>query len=383
VTAAEAWDRADRQLRLPHEVLSDTPAPAPADPKALTGDATGPFWDLLAELAVTLLVTREYEHLLLALSADGGRPLVTALRLPHPSGLAVDPSANRVYVACTRNPNQVVELAPAEGWLPRRDRNRTDQQLGLVPVATRLYPGCLYLHDLAFVGDRLMGNAVGMNAVVDLSQEGVQPVWWPRSVETSGRPDVSCNLIQLNSIGAAGTLADSWFTASTARPGATFPGDPDWDIEGRGVIFSGRTREPVVSGLTRPHSVRVAEDGTVWVADSGFGTFCRSSDGRAEPVVDRYAVVGTSRVIPRFRRYAPGLDLERSRCGVHVVDRTSGDVTASLTWSDGNQIFAVDWLPSSTATALLGGHDTAAVDDAWYRFSPPGTTLAPTLGVEP
>jgi len=104
---------------------------------------------------------------------------------------------------------------------------------------------------------------------------------------------------------------------------------------------------------------------------------------RGACLVDRYAVVGTSRVIPRFRRYAPGLDLERSRCGVHVVDRTSGDVTASLTWSDGNQIFAVDWLPSSTATALLGGHDTAAVDDAWYRFSPPGTTLAPTLGVEP
>ena len=37
------------------------------------------------------------------------------------------------------------------------------------------------------------------------------------------------------------------------------------------------------------------------------------------------AFVGTSRVIPRFRHYAPGLDVERSVCALHAVD-SSGRV---------------------------------------------------------
>jgi hypothetical protein len=54
------------------------------------------------------------------------------------------------------------------------------------------------------------------------------------------------------------------------------------------------------------------------------------------------AFVATSRVIPRFRAYAPGLDQERSVCGVHAVDLHSGEVRASIVWPAGNQIFAVE-----------------------------------------
>jgi hypothetical protein len=54
------------------------------------------------------------------------------------------------------------------------------------------------------------------------------------------------------------------------------------------------------------------------------------------------AFVGTSRVIPRFRQYAPGLDLAKSECGVHAVDLRSGRVLGSLIWPFGNQIFAIE-----------------------------------------
>jgi hypothetical protein len=53
------------------------------------------------------------------------------------------------------------------------------------------------------------------------------------------------------------------------------------------------------------------------------------------------AFVGTSRVIPRYRRYAPGLDPDGCETGVHAVDLARGRVVGSLVWPDGNQIFAI------------------------------------------
>jgi len=114
----------------------------------------------------------------------------------------------------------------------------------------------------------------------------------------------------------------------------------------------------VAGGLTRPHSARLHED-ALWVDDSGYGNLCRL-EGDAFAVVaplpgwtrglcfaGDVAFVGTSRVIPRFRQYAPGLDVERSVCAVHAVDVRSGAVLGSLRWPYGNQIFAIDWLPST------------------------------------
>ncbi|HZP80101.1 MAG TPA: hypothetical protein VFB21_00560, partial [Chthonomonadaceae bacterium] len=59
----------------------------------------------------------------------------------------------------------------------------------------------------------------------------------------------------------------------------------------------------------------------------------------------RIAFVGTSRVIPRFRQYAPGLDVEASVCGVHALDTVTGQVLGSLLWLYGNQIFAIEGVP--------------------------------------
>ena len=67
------------------------------------------------------------------------------------------------------------------------------------------------------------------------------------------------------------------------------------------------------------------------------------------------ALVGTSRVIPRFRMYAPGLDLDRSVCGVHAIDRRSGQLLGSLIWPEGNQIFAVEAVPLSVTSGFPRG----------------------------
>ena len=379
-------------MRDPQQVFTLSAGELPWDPRLVDTVVKGPFWQTLAELGITLLVSREYEHLVLALSCRNEQAWTSVLRLPHPSGIAVNRSNGRVFIACTRSPNQVIEFAAADGVLHRNDVPQQAAGGGLVPVATRFFPGCLYLHDLAFVAGRLMGNAVGLNAVVDLSGPGVHSVWWPRSLDDLQSMRFAHNTIQLNSLATSDSLDSTYMSASTERPGAFLPGDVQWEIDRAGVIFSGGTRNVVARGLTRPHSCRKSSDGLVFVDDSGYGTV-NVVDGERTTIIahlpgwtrglcimDRLAVVGTSRVIPKFACYAPGLDQSESSCGVHFVDIASGRVESSLVWPAGNQIFGIDWLPSDVATGFLSGDPTQRSterDAAWYQFNPPGSSLEP------
>ena len=356
---------------------------APVDPRMLRRRTHGPFWDLLDEAGVTLLVTREYEHLLLALAGAGGRGEVTHLCVPHPSGLAVDLDRRVVHLASTRNPNVVLDLGPvsAEGW--------GEGPGPLVPLRTRTLPGRLYLHDLALIGGHLHANAVGRDSVVRLDDRGGhERVWWPAVLDGHDGA-FAVNHLQLNSIAAGRSLSSSYFTASTDRPGHRRPGQRDFPVDGRGVVFSGRTRAPVARGLTRPHSARLAPDGSLWVADSGYGrlTAVDVRRGDVETVArlpgwtrglalhGELAVIGTSRVLPRFHRYAPGLDPAACVCGVHLVDRASGVVRASLTWPHGDQLFAVEVVPAGWCDGLPAGPGRGAARRRALFYD-----LAPTRG---
>ena len=63
--------------------------------------------------------------------------------------------------------------------------------------------------------------------------------------------------------------------------------------------------------------------------------------------------MGTSRIIPQFRRYAPGLDPDASVCGVHVLNLTTGDVMASLIFPIGNQIFALETMDTRQSSGFV------------------------------
>jgi len=348
--------RHDAVWRDPAAVASQWEDGGKVDARLLVQRAHGRFWETLAEAGLTLLVSREYEHFLLALGAPAGRPRTTYMALPHPSGIAVDRRRGVVHVASTRNPNQVFDLMPVRALAGERNGTPAGP---LVPVRSRFLPGRLYLHDLALVGRQLHANAVGQNAIVRLDDDGgYTRVWWPRCIETRRGPAFARNYLQLNSIAAGPDLRRSYFSASCDELSSRRPGHRNFPVDGRGVIFSGATRAPVATGLTRPHSARLAR-GRLWVDNSGYGELALVRDGGFDPVVrlpgwtrglafsGRLAFVGTSRVLPRFRQYAPGLDVDDSVCGVHAVDTGSGRVLGSLVWPYGNQIFAVDWMPAT------------------------------------
>jgi uncharacterized protein (TIGR03032 family) len=360
------WARHSAEWRDGAQITSQWREASAVDPKLLQSRASGDWWNVLQELGVTLFVTREYEHLVLALSMRGGQPALSFFPVPHPSGLIVDRDSRTMYLASTRNPNQVYTLKPAAGLLKRTDiKTKVSFTTPFVPVASSFYPGSLYIHDLALFGSRLHGNAVGHNAVVSLAGAGAfERVWWPKCIERSGRPVFSNNYIQLNSIAAGKSPRDSFYSASSCGIGRLRPGDVRYPVDRRGVIFSGRTREPICTGLTRPHSARLRRQ-QIWVANSGYGELGFARGGKLEVVarlpgwtrglslVKDIAFVATSRVIPRFAKYAPGLDSSRSRCSVHAVCCKTGRVIGSLEWPYGNQVFAIDWIHNEVSPGFV------------------------------
>lgn len=387
----QIWSRHHGEWRDPSLAIGAW-AGSQVEPNLLRMRCTGAWWETLDRLRVTLLITREYEHLIMALTTLDGRPFVSHLPLPHPSGLAVDRRRDTVAIASTRNPNQVYELAPVTRMLPRGDIEPPDvRRRPLVPVRSMMYAGALYIHDLAYIGDELHANSVGQNAIIRLPRAGGhERVWWPRAIERSGKPDFSRNWLQLNSIAAGEDVSTSYYSASAEAMSARRPGHQNFAVDGRGVVFSGATREPIARGFTRPHSARLYRR-RVWVDNSGYGEMGVVRDGGFESVCrlpgwtrglcfcKDVAFVGTSRVIPRFSQYAPGLEIERSRCAIHAVDVSSGAVLGSIVWPYGNQIFAVDWLPKSVSSGLpipsQGRPNAARLRDFFYSFDNPRRRL--------
>jgi hypothetical protein len=262
----------------------------------------------------------------------------------------------------------------------------------LVPHSATFLPGSLYLHDLALIDGALMATATGHNAVVELMPTGgFRYVWWPKAVERDGELLATTNHIQLNSIAAGPSIETSLYSATLQEPGPRRPGDPLLEVDGRGVLFDGQSREPSVRGLTRPHSARRWRDG-VLVADSGQGRLVFALNGTLETVavLDGWtrgltivaddgvelAFVATSRVIPGFETYAPGVQSEKARCGVHCIDLRSGKVLSGIVWPGGFQIFGLEWLNTSQRALRLpdwpgpGQPPHEHVLDTFSRFVP-------------
>ncbi len=360
-------DRQVKALRDPADVLCGNYNQSGLAPESLSYKADESFIILLKKLNITLFVTREYEHLVIALSPQKGKFLQSFVHLPHPSGLVTDKKSGATYIATTRNPNQVFEFRPLKTLADRRDRKLPKKiQAFLMPTRSKFLCGSTYLHDMALINGKLYANSVGQNGIIKVELGRVEtdePVWWPRCIINKGRqPHSQQNYIQLNSIASGSTLERSFFSASSDCVSSRRPGHLNYPVNKCGVIFDGHG-EVIARGLTRPHSARIAA-GRLWVANSGYGEFGYIEKGRFISVVslpgwtrglsiiNDIAFIGVSRVIPKYKRYAPGL-ANQDICGVYAFDVKKAKILGSISWPYGNQIFAIDWLSSRLTPGFI------------------------------
>lgn len=196
----------NQALREPAEVICGSYISNGIVPESLEYNTAGDFLSILEKLNVTLLITREYEHLVIALNVKNNKLRQSFIHLPHPSGITVDRKTNKVYVAATRNPNQLVELAIASN-----PTSKLPEKV-LTPARVKYYGGAHYFHDLAFINGGLYANSVGKNSILKVdfnSTKTDKVVWSPLEAKENTR-----NHIQLNSIAAGKSLVDSYFSAS-------------------------------------------------------------------------------------------------------------------------------------------------------------------------
>jgi uncharacterized protein (TIGR03032 family) len=368
----------------------DTEAAASGD-ALLAFETTGPWADLLEQLDVSLAVSREYEHLLLLLGADGGRPWQSALALPHPSGLFWDGARGELIASSTRTPNQLFFFRA----LGATDFAREVVPADLVPPAGTLFvpyrsvllPGTLYIHDVVPFADGLHVTATGHNFIARVGDAGGWTrVWWPACVDGLGRASFDQNYLQLNSIAGAATPGASFYTAFSDRTSGPKPWKEGYGPRGKGVVFSGATRGVVTRGLTCPHSAKL-RDGVLWLCNSGYGEVgvvdLGETRGEERPFsavagapgftrglafAGDYAFVGLSRVIDFYEPYAPGLDPKASRCGIVVVDVRTGATVASLVWPEGYQIYDVQAMPGVRRPLLPSKPAGETGINVWLRY---------------
>jgi len=357
---SERWELQGKALRDPSQIVSHWADADRIHPEAFRIRSRGSFWDLLAQHGIRLLVSREYENFVVCLSGDRNQ---TFMPSPHPSGIAVDAVSGSVYFASTRNPNEVFEMKPVSGLVQRDDSKKSLEDHPLIPIRSSFYPGSLYIHDLAMLGDSLLASCAGHNSISRLNDGVYEHAWWPKCIEGTQGPHFGVNAIQLNSIAAGSTLEESFFTASADHVSSRRPGHLNFPVDKRGVVFSGRSREPYATGLTRPHSARFhGQD--LYVNNSGYGELAAVEPGRINRVAklpgwtrglachNGLAFVGTSRILPRFTQYAPGVNPAKARCGIHAVDLASGAVLGSVVWPKGNQIFGIEIVSETMTTGF-------------------------------
>ena len=113
------WTAHNAAWRDPAQVASQWEGAAATAPRLLRHTVRGAWWDVLGACGITLLVTREYEHLAMALHAAGREPAVSFMPMPHPSGVAVDRVRGTVHVATGSDLTLLEELSLRDptSWL--------------------------------------------------------------------------------------------------------------------------------------------------------------------------------------------------------------------------------------------------------------------------
>jgi uncharacterized protein (TIGR03032 family) len=225
--------------------------------------------------------------------------------------------------------------------------------------------GPLMIHDLAWAGDQLWLVNTLFNCLVTVDQHwSFVPQWKPPFIDEI-TPEDRCHL---NGVAIAEDgSAPLWATALAATNE-----DQGWREQKAtgGCLLHVPSGDLALQGLCMPHSPRLHQE-QLYLLNSGQGTLVQvdSSRGEARSVaqlpgftrgLDCYAghaFVGLSQI--RETAVFGDLPLQESnqelRCGVAMVDLSSGNVEGMLWFRSGvEEVFAVTVLPGYRNPVVIG-----------------------------
>ncbi len=228
--------------------------------------------------------------------------------------------------------------------------------------------GDLDAHDVGFdpAGRPVFANTLFSCVATVSDRHSFRPLWHPRFISRLA-PEDRCHLN-----GLAMEEGKVRYVTCVA-PSDVTDGWRDRRRDG-GVVIDVESGETVATGLSMPHSPRLHQ-GKLWLLNSGTGEFGHVdlASGRFEPVAfcpgyarglalsGNHAVIGLS--MARENRTFQGLPLDdalagrgaEARCGIIVVDITSGDTIAWIRLEGiVRELYDVAILPGVCQPSALG-----------------------------
>lgn len=320
------------------------------------------FATLLEQLGVTLLVSTYQAGKLVAIGSHENQLTLNFHNFDRPMGIAMDDSGDNMAVA---GREKVWFLVNDRNVAARLDRPGSYRNCFLTRSAH--VTGPIQTHEMAWVNNELWVVNTLFSCLCTIGGKySFQPRWKPPFITELAAED-RCHL---NGMAIEGDRV-AYVTAMAASDTA---GGWRPTKASAGRIIDVSTGEDVATGFAMPHSPRVHQ-GELFVLDSGHGALRhidRASGAtntiarfpgytRGLAMTDRYAFIGLSRIreTSTFGGIPIAEDRGRLKCGVCVVELTTGKLVGQLEFTSGvEEIFDVKLIHESERSAIRGPYST-------------------------
>ena len=336
---------------------------------------------LLAQLCVSLIVsTYQAGKLVVVAATDAGLDL-SFHNFESAMGVAVHPG--KIAVGAR---NQVWFLHNASGIASNLDPPGRHDACFL--ARSSHVTGEIQGHEMAWVGDELWVVNTLFSCLCNLDGEhSFVPRWRPPFVTALAAED-RCHLNGL-------AIADGQPRYVTAFGQTDSPRGWRANKATEGCLIDVTSSELILGDLCMPHSPRVHQ-GRVWLLNSGHGSLAHidTAAGKAQTVTkmpgytrglafhDRFAFVGLSKIreTSTFGGVPIGENRDELKCGVGVVDLTSGRQVAHLEFQSGvEEIFDVRVMPGIRRPAFSGPYASADGTQPIWMVPAPTVDGAPAI----
>src|SRR5438105_2429968 len=329
------------------------------DEVSFTSSHTSNFPALLRELGISLVVSTYQAGKLILVRADGDALNTHFRNFFSPMGVAYQPQTGRLAIGAK---HEVWEFRNQPDVAPKLEpKEKCDA--AFLPRATH-HSGDIRIHEIAWIGRELWAVNTRFSCLCTFDNEHSFVPRWRPSFVTALSPEDRCHLNGM-------CIVDDKIKYVTCLGATDSAGGWRENKRDGGLLLDVETGEPLVRGLSMPHSPRVYA-GHMWILESGHGTISVADlkTGKTEIVTKlpgftrgfdfykNFAFVGLSQV--RESAVFSGIPLveelsENERtCGVYVVDIRSGNVVAFLRFEGiVQEIFAVQVLPDIVFPDLI------------------------------